>query len=262
MDLELRGRTTLITGGSRGIGRAVSTALAAEGCRLHLAGRTAADLEATRREIVATHAADVSLHVSDLAQDGAASQLAAECGDLDILINNAGAIPGGGIDAVDDRTWKRAWDLKVFGYIGLMRHVMRRMRDRGQGVIVNIIGTGGERPAADYIAGAGANAALMAMTRALGSASVDDGVRVVGVNPGLVETDRMVALLRERARGRFGDEARWREMLADLKLPFGRPALVSEVADLVCFLASPRASYISGTIVTIDGGAVGRGRAF
>ena len=262
MDLELKGKTALITGGSRGIGRGVAAALAAEGCRLHLAGRTLADLEEARRDILSTHATDVSLHVANLAEDGAAPRLAAECGELDILVNNAGAIPGGTIEAIDDRTWKLAWDLKVFGYIGLMRQVLGRMRERGQGVIVNVIGTGGERPAADYIAGAGANSALMAMTRALGSASVDHGVRVVGVNPGLVETPRMLTLLGDRARARFGDAGRWRELLKDLNLPFGRPARVSEVADLVCFLASQRASYVSGTIVTIDGGAVGRSRAF
>jgi NAD(P)-dependent dehydrogenase (short-subunit alcohol dehydrogenase family) len=102
----------------------------------------------------------------------------------------------------------------------------------------------------------------MAMTRALGSASVDHGVRVVGVNPGLVETERMVTLLSQRARERFGDAGRWRELLDEMSLPLGRPAGASEVADLVCFLASARASYISGTIVTIDGGAVGRSRAF
>ena len=262
MDLELVGKTALVTGGSRGIGRAVAVGLAAEGCRLHLAGRTLADLEGAKREILSARAAEVTLHVADLSQEGAAKRLAAECGALDILVNNAGAIPGGGIDAVDDATWKRAWDLKVFGYIGLMREALARMQERGRGVIVNVIGTGGERPAAHYIAGAGANSALMAMTRALGSASVEHGVRVLGVNPGLVETDRMVTLLTTRAHERFGDGARWRELLDEMNLPFGRAARPREVADLVCFLASARAAYISGTIVTIDGGAVGRARAF
>jgi NAD(P)-dependent dehydrogenase (short-subunit alcohol dehydrogenase family) len=262
MDLELVGKTALVTGGSRGIGRAVAAGLAGEGCRLHLAGRTLADLEDARREILALHQVDVALHAIDLSEQGAAPRLAAACGQLDILVNNAGAIPGGSIDLIDDRTWKRAWDLKVFGYVGLMREVLARMQERGQGVIVNVIGTGGERPAAHYIAGAGANSALMAMTRALGSASVEHGVRVVGVNPGLVETDRMVTLLSQRARERFGDAGRWRELLDEMNLPFGRPARSSEVADIVCFLASSRASYISGTIVTIVGGAVGRSRAF
>jgi len=260
MDLQLAGKTALVTGGARGIGRAVAQALAAEGCALHLAGRTEADLVQAQRQITQAHGVPVQVHAVDLSGDAGVAALAGACREVDILVNNAGAIPGGGIERIDNATWKRAWDLKVFGFIGLMRELLAAMQQRGSGAIVNVIGSAGERPAASYLAGSGANAALMAITRALGTASVEHGVRVVGVNPGLVETPRMVGLLRTRAAQALGDAGRWRELAADL--PFGRAARPEEVADLVCFLASPRAGYVSGTIVTIDGGAAGRGKAF
>ena len=245
MDLRLKAKLALVTGGSRGIGRAVAESLAAEGCKLHLASRKLADLQQAQKEITARHGVEVAIHDVDLADQNAVVALAAACGGIDILINNAGAIPSGKIDAIDDQAWRLAWDLKVFGYIGLMREVLPAMQRRGSGVIVNIIGTGGERPTAGYIVGAGGNAALMAMTRALGTASVDHGVRVLGVNPGIVTTERGKRLIEQQP-----DFAK--------SLPFGRAAKPQEVADLVCFLASERASYISGTIVTIDGGVSGR----
>src|SRR5690606_24717335 len=139
----------------------------------------------------------------------------------------------------------------------LTRLVCARMKARGQGVVVNIIGVAGERYPADYICGSAGNAALMAFTRALGGASLDDGVRVVGLNPGAVEAERIVTLMRQRAQDTLGDAERYRELMGNY--PLGRPATPSEIADVAVFLASARASYVSGTIVTVDGGpAAGR----
>jgi hypothetical protein len=123
MDLDLRGKTAIVTGGSKGIGRAVAQGLAAEGCDLHLAARTAADLEAVRDEIMAQHQVGVALHAADLGQPGAPEALAAAAGEAEILINNAGAIPGGSLEKVDEATWREAWNLKVFGYVNLTRAV-------------------------------------------------------------------------------------------------------------------------------------------
>ncbi len=253
MEFELKGKTVLITGGSKGIGLAAAEGFAAEGCHVHLVARTATVLETAKQQLHAAHGAEVAVHPLDLSQPGAAETLAQACPDMDILVNNAGAIPGGDLDAIGEGRWREAWDLKVFGYINMTREYYRRMRERGGGVIVNVIGLAGERPDAGYVAGSAGNASLMAFTKAVGGASIDHGVRIVAVNPGLVETDRAVTLLRTRAEKEFGDAERWQEYYKTL--PLGRAAHAREVGDLVVFLASARAAYISGTVVTIDAGA-------
>jgi NAD(P)-dependent dehydrogenase (short-subunit alcohol dehydrogenase family) len=252
MDLDLRGKTALVTGASKGIGLAVAHALAAEGCNLHLAARTEATLAAAREAIRSRHQVAVTLHQLDLARSESVGVLAAAGRDVDILVNNAGAIPGGSVDMVDEVRWRAAWDLKVFGYINMTRAFLALMQQRGHGVILNVIGLAGEKPDAGYVAGSAGNASLMAFSRAVGSTSLDRGVRVLAVNPGPVETDRIVTLMKTRAERELGDPARWPEFMK--KLPLGRAATSAEVADLVAFLVSRRASYISGTVHTIDGG--------
>ena len=157
---------------------------------------------------------------------------------------------------MDEETWRRAWDLKVFGYINLTRAVYAQMKLKRSGVILNIIGSAGERMNAAYIAGSTGNASLMAFTRALGGASHADGIRVLGINPGPVETDRLVTLYRKIAETQLGDANRYRELFKSM--PFGRPGRPEEIAHQAAFLVSPRSSYTSGCIVTIDGGAANR----
>jgi len=257
MDLKLRGRTALITGASKGIGRAIAAALAEEGCNLILVARTAADLERARQDIAARHNVRVVTHAADLAAVAAVEQLAAAHSGIDILVNNAGAIPGGRIAEVDDLRWRAAWDLKVYGYINMTRAFYQAMKARNGGVIINILGVAGERLEPSYIAGSTGNAGLIAFTKAMGSASSADNIRVVGVNPGPIDTERLEGLMRKRALDQWGDAERWREF--HKPLPFGRAGRPDEVAHMVAFLASDLASYISGTVITIDGGLANRG---
>ena len=122
---------------------------------------------------------------------------------------------------------------------------------------IAVIGMAGRAPRADYVCGAAGNAALIALTGALGGRSTQHGVRVAGINPAATRTDRIVALSKSRAKTKFGDESRWEEMLSGL--PLGRPAEPEEIADLAVFLASPRGGYLSGTTVDVDGGNLFRG---
>ncbi len=259
MDLQLTGKTVLVTGGSKGIGLGVAQAFAAEGCGLHLVSRSPDNLDAAKAAIHESHDVAVTLHAHDLSDSAAVTALAESCPEVDILVNNAGAIPGGDLDTVDEASWRQAWDLKVFGYLNMTRVYYGAMRRRGRGVILNVIGLAGEKPDHGYVAGSAGNAALMAFTRAIGGVSLDHGVRVLGVNPGPVETERIVRLFQAKAESEFGDAGRWRDYLK--VLPKGRPASVPEIAEVVVFLASERAAYMSGTIVTIDGGAAARSAA-
>jgi NAD(P)-dependent dehydrogenase (short-subunit alcohol dehydrogenase family) len=256
VELKLTNKTVLITGASKGIGLAVAEVFAAEGCNLHLAARNGEAMREAKRTIEASHGVKVTVHELDLSTTAAMEQLAAAAGDIDILINNAGDIPAGSLEVLDDAAWRRGFDLKLFGYITLSRLYYPKMKGK-DGVILNIIGNSGENWDASYIAGSTGNAALMSFTKALGGRSLDHGVRVVAVNPGPVATDRMLKIMKRKSIDMLGDEGRWQELFD--KYPGKRPATSEEVADLCAFLASPKAGYITGTVVTIDGGIASRG---
>ncbi len=140
----------------------------------------------------------------------------------------------------------------MFGYINLTRRIYQQMKARRHGVVINIIGAAGEKFDFNYIAGTAGNAALMAFTRALGSRSLDDNIRIVGINPGPVQTDRIITLMKTQAKNVLGDESKYTELLA--RLPMGRAAKAREIGDMVAFLASERSGYTTGVVVTIDGG--------
>ncbi|MBP2295745.1 short-chain dehydrogenase/reductase [Azospirillum rugosum] len=252
MDLELSGKRVLVTGGSKGIGLACAEAFAAEGAVPILVARDAAALEAAAESIRARHGVAAEAVPADLSDGAARERLAATVGDIDVLINNAGAIPGGSILDMDMAAWESSWQLKVFGYIHMTKLFVEAMRGRGGGTIVNVIGTAGMAPRWDYVCGSTGNAALIAFTQAVGARSVDWNVRVFGVNPSATRTDRATTLYRKRAETRFGDPERWAEALGDL--PFGRLAEPSEIAALVALLSAPRVAYLSGTVVDMDGG--------
>lgn len=251
MDLHLTGRRALVTGGSKGIGYACAERLASEGCNLHLVAREETNLREAQEMIESRYGVEVTIHSVDLSRSEEITALATTCSDIDILVNNAGAIPRGDLWEIDEPRWREAWDLKVFGYINLCRVFYTRMRLLGKGVIINVIGMAGERPRIEYIAGGSGNASLMAFTRALGARSLRDGIRIVGVNPGLIRTERLEKILKNGAQRRFDDPGRWQELMPTDPMP-GEP---DDIASLVAFLASDRAKYITGTVITADGGA-------
>ena len=255
MELNLSGKSVLITGGSKGLGLAMAWRFASEGCDLHLAARSQGPLGMAADAVRQKHPVKVRTLAIDLAQSGAAARLAEACGDVDILVNNAGDVPSGTLETVDEARWRAGWDSKVFNYVNLSREYFGRMKARRAGVIVNITGIAGDLLDASYIAGSVGNAAMAAFTKSLGSVSHKFGVRVVGVNPGPCGTERYERLARAKAQERYGDAERWRESLETL--PFGRAASPDEIAAAVVFLASPLSAYTTGAVLTIDGGLTG-----
>ncbi|MAI98637.1 MAG: short-chain dehydrogenase [Nisaea sp.] len=260
MQLNLTDKTVLISGGSKGIGFAVATAFAEEGAHVHLVSRSSDDLAAAAESLRRRYQVDVQFSALDLSDSSNINHLLDACPNPDILVNNAGAIPAGNLQAVDEETWRAAWDLKVFGYINMTRAYMAMMLARGQGVIVNVVGLAGVRMDAGYVCGSTGNASLDAFTRAVGSNSIDQGVRVLGVHPGAVQTDRIINLMRTRAAADGKNPDDWADYLSNL--PLSRAIEPQEVADLVLFLASERASYLSGIMIPMDGGMSNRASAF
>ena len=255
MDLNLAGKSVLITGGSKGLGFAIARRFASEGCDLYLAARSQAALEDAADAIRRQSPIKVNTIAIDLSQHGSANRIVEACGDIDILVNNAGDISSGTLEAVEEDRWRAGWDSKVFNYINLSREFFRRMKARRAGVIINVIGISGDLLDATYIAGSVGNAAVAAFTKALGSTSHKFGIRVVGVNPGPCETDRHERLARAKAKDLYGDPERWREAFSTF--PFGRAASPDEIAAAVVFLASPLSGYTTGAILSIDGGLTG-----
>jgi NAD(P)-dependent dehydrogenase (short-subunit alcohol dehydrogenase family) len=252
MDLNLRGRRALVTGSSKGIGLAIARSLAREGCHVQLVARTQSELDKAAAAIRSEFDVEAASHTADLSVGANVKAVAAACGDIDILVNSAGAIPRGTLLEIDEERWRRAWDLKLFGAINLTREIYGPMCARGRGVIINIAGLAGERPDAYYIAGSTANCALIMFSRSLGGDSIRHGVRVLAVNPGPVETEKHIADTSRLAQERFGDPSRWREIMAGL--PMKRAATTDEVSAMVAFLCSDYCNYISGSSVLIDGG--------
>jgi 3-oxoacyl-[acyl-carrier protein] reductase len=245
MNLELKGKSVLITGGSKGIGLACAKAFAAEGCRVQIASRSKEKLEQAAKAL----GGDARVHVADLRDGNALRALAKACADVDILVNNAGDIPGGTLEALDEAKWRHAWELKLFGYINLTREVFTRMKARKAGVIVNVIGMAGENPSFEYVCGSTANAGLAAFTKAMGKASAASGVRVLGVHPPATRTDRIVPLIKAAAKEKLGDENRWEELIGTGS--FGHMIEPEQVADTVVFLSSARAGKLSGVVLNL-----------
>jgi NAD(P)-dependent dehydrogenase (short-subunit alcohol dehydrogenase family) len=251
MELGLACKVALITGGSKGIGFACAALLHEEGARVAICSRSKVNLAAAQASIgnVFTVAADLRRDEDALRVVEAVEN---EMGPIDILVNSAGAATRHPPDELSPAKWRAAIDAKFFTYVNIIDPLVKRMAQRGTGVIVNIIGSGGKVASPTHIAGGAANAALMLATAGLANAYARRGVRVLGVNPGLTATDRVQQGLESEARlsGISVEEAQANSVA---RIPMGRMADAVDIARMVAFLASNAAAYVTGVTVAMDG---------
>jgi NAD(P)-dependent dehydrogenase (short-subunit alcohol dehydrogenase family) len=251
MDLGLRNAIVLVTGGSKGIGFACAEAFLSEGARVAIGSRAQANIDRALKDLPGAigFAADCA---DARAASGLIDAVEAQLGPIDVLVNSAGAARRTAPPDLTPEVWRAAFDAKFFSYINVIDPLVKRMAARGRGVVVNIIGAGGKVASPTHLAGGSANAALMLATAGLGTAYAASGVRIVGVSPGLTETERVAEGLTADARlaGIDVEEAR-RQAVA--RIPMGRPASPREIAEVVVFLASGKASYVTGATLSMDG---------
>jgi 3-oxoacyl-[acyl-carrier protein] reductase len=255
MDLNLTGKVALVTGASRGIGRAIARRLADEGMTLAVAARDEARLRDLSAEVEAV-GRQVLVFAADLSDPAAPAAFAAAAmerfGRIDLVVNNAGATKRGDFLALTEQDWADGFGLKFFAAVRLCRAAWPHLV-ASRGSVVNIVGVGGRTGSTEFTIGGTVNAALLNLTKCLADRGVADGVRVNAINPGSIKTDRLTTRIRTLAGEKhIAEEEAAREMTARMGVArFGEP---DEIADAVAFLASDRAAYIQGAILDIDGG--------
>lgn len=256
---SMAGRNVLVTGASKGIGLACAHAFAGAGARTALVSRNRDNLDKARASFGADVAKPLAI-AADLRDPVEAARAVEEAyhalGDIDVLVNSAGAAKRYAPADLDAQAWRDALDAKFFSYIHVIDIVIKRMAVRGRGTIVNIIGSGGKVAGTAHIAGGAANSALMLATVGLAAAYGPQGVRVNGINPGATLTDRVQAGIEVESKMTGVAPAK---LLADAqaRIPLRRMGTPEEVAAVALFLASDAASYVTGAIVPMDGGAAG-----
>jgi NAD(P)-dependent dehydrogenase (short-subunit alcohol dehydrogenase family) len=257
MDLQLNGKTALVTGGSEGIGKGITRALAKEGVDVAICARRKDVLEAAAQEIAKETGRKIIPIPADLTNDGDAKNFVEQghkaLGRVDIMVNNAGSAPGGVLEHLSEADWEKGLQLKFMGYVRCLRYVLPIMLKQGGGRVVNLIGNDGVKPSYWEIVPGAANAAGQNLTKSLAGQYGKHNISFVAVNPGPVRTERWAGLVAAMSRDMKlpYEEA---DKLAPASIPLGRIAEVEECGNLVAMLASPLAHMVNGTMIEIDGG--------
>ena len=252
MDLKLSGHVAIVTGASRGIGRAIAETLAAEGVKISAAARSKDQLEDLAKSITT----ECLVQAVDLRKPEAAAAVVdatvAKFGRIDLLVNNAGATKRGDFFELTDADWDDGFALKFFGAMRLSRAAWKHLQ-ASKGSIVNIIGIGGRTGSAEFAIGGSVNAACRLLTKALADRGVKDGVRVNAINPGSIKTERLDIRLKRFAAEEGIDLSKAEQEMAKASgvARFGQP---SEIAAAVAFLASPQCGFCHAALLDIDGG--------
>jgi NAD(P)-dependent dehydrogenase (short-subunit alcohol dehydrogenase family) len=256
MQIKFEANTVaLVTGASKGIGLACARQLAQCGARVAIVARNEETLAEAKASLSET-GADIQTFTADLSNPQAANamveQVESQMGPISVLVTSAGAAKRFAPDELSPDAFEQGMQAKYFPGVLVMDPVIKRMAERGNGSIVNIIGQGGRQAGVFHIAGGAANSALMLATVGYARAYADKGIRINGINPGLTETSRVTEGLQteSRATGKSIDELREQ---AQASIPMKRMAKPEEVAQVAAFLASDMASYVSGAIVPMDG---------
>lgn len=257
MDLALKNKVAIVSGGNKGLGAASADQLAGEGAKVFLTARNEDDLQAVGTQIEADHGVEVGHLAADLTQGDAGDKIVAAClerfGRVDILVNGAGAARGGVFLDIEDQIWRDAFELKFLGAVRLIRAVIPHMQAQKYGRIVNIIGMFGREPAKQALPSSAVNAAFMTINKGVSQEYGGDGIFVNAVDPGPTKSARILRLFAEMAAA---NKTTPEELEAGFRrqIPIGRLGEVDEVARIVTFLASDASGNVNGSVVTVDGG--------
>lgn len=257
MDLGLKGRAAIVTGSSRGIGRATAEAFAVERARISMCARTAADVTQAAETIRACTGAQVLALRADLTQAGDIQELVRRTveayGTVDILVNNAGGPPAGTFDDMTDAEWQAAFELTLLSTVRLVRAVIPHMRRAGGGAIINLQSTSVKVPLDNMILSNSIRTGVIGLAKSLSIELAKDNIRVNNVLPGAIMTDRQRQMLAVQSK-KSGQTVEEVKRLRESRIPLGRFGEPEDLADMIVFLASDRAKYVTGVTVQVDGG--------